>query len=499
MQDGAPPAVIVLLAASICVLTWRRPSVPLTAAPVLGMCLVVLLLTGWPMIHYGFRWIANANDDMANYVLSATELVHHGLLAHVDLAGLSNNSNYASLLSSLHLAGARPGADITLAGLASLTGRPAYAVFMPLILALAMCTIAGTAALAMQATRRWWAAAVAAALLAVSPLTAYGALQEFLPQVWGLGLATALCALLMRRELHQAERLHVREALLAGILTAALVAVYVEFAATVALAYVVYALWLMLRHQLVFRVAIQLWASVLFAVVVVLNRYGLRELHFVSSQTSSGVHGLLNGPPLFGFTLVPGALTGVVGLQTLPAQASPAQLELSIGVAVVLLAVVAFAAVWGAVRGVAAAFVLITYGAIGVFLGIESSDFGLFKLYMYVQPFLAATIAVWIASAKRRRTLAIIVFPVVVLLALQIHTQQTYVKASRIPQGLHNASSLGLLPAFREIARSSRDPIVTVTENPSLGSSKPWRASQDKCFSSVKTSSLPSCLPRPRA
>ena len=69
---------------------------------------------------------------------------------------------------------------------------------MPLILALNLVAVCGTAALAMQASRRWWAAFVAGGLLLVSPLATYGVVQQLLPQVWGLGLAAALLALLMR-------------------------------------------------------------------------------------------------------------------------------------------------------------------------------------------------------------------------------------------------------------------------------------------------------------
>ena len=52
-----------------------------------------------------------------------------------------------------------------------------------------MSAVCGTAALAMQASRKWWVATVAAVLLALSPFASYGVLQELLPQVWGLGLA----------------------------------------------------------------------------------------------------------------------------------------------------------------------------------------------------------------------------------------------------------------------------------------------------------------------
>jgi hypothetical protein len=52
------------------------------------------------MLVFGFHWIANANDDMANYVLSATLLQHHGLIAPLDVAGLTHDRDYATACGS---------------------------------------------------------------------------------------------------------------------------------------------------------------------------------------------------------------------------------------------------------------------------------------------------------------------------------------------------------------------------------------------------------------
>ena len=108
------------------------------------------------------------------------------------------------------------------------------------------------------------------------------------------------------------------------------------------------------------------------------------------------------------------------------------------------------------------------YLAIGVFLGVKSSDFGLFKLYMYVQPFLAASVAIWLAGLRRRLLLAVLV-PIALLGLVQLRTQHQYVYASKDPGGLRHASSAGLLPTFARISASTTEPIVTVTENPGLG------------------------------
>jgi hypothetical protein len=478
MEDGAPPVAVALLVCSVAVVARRRPGLPMTVLPVIAIAVGALFLVGWPMLGFGFHWIANANDDMANYVLSATDLLHRGLLASVDLGGLSRSEDYPSLMSAVHAFGARPGADITLAGFAGITGMPANEVFMTLILALYLCTICGTAALALQATQRWWAAAAAAALVAVSPLTTYGVLQQLLPQVWGLGLAAALCALLMRRELYRGSRIGVADVVPISMLVATLVVVYVELASTVVLAYALYLALLTSRREFDPRAAARLWLPILAVTVAVVNRYLIREFHFVRSQTGLGVHGLFSGPPTFGFTLVPSALPGIVGLQNLPAQSNAHLLEWSIAAAAILLAAAVAVSVRGAIRGAATSVVLLTYAALGIFLGVESSDFGLFKLYMYLQPFLAAGVAVWLAGLNSKRVLAFAGVSLLLLAGFQLSTQQGYVRASRVPLGLPNASSLGLLPTFGRLTDESRNAIITVTENPTLGKLEAVRVGQ---------------------
>ena len=469
MENAAPFVASALLVASLVVLARRRPTLPQGTVPVVAICLAGLLLIGWPMFGLGFRWIANANDDMANYVLSATALLHHGLLGQLDLVGISHGRDYPSVMEALHKLGSRPGSDITLAALANITGRPAYEIFMPFILALNMCLICGTAALALQATSRRWAAAVAATLVAVSPLTTYGALQQLVAQVWGLALATALCALLMRRELHQGSRPGLRDVAPICILVTALLVAYVELAATVALAYALYLGVLIVWREFDPRVAARLWIPAIVFSAVVLNAYGIRELRYIEAQTNSGTQGTALTNLIFGFTQVPSALSGVVGFQQLPARGNAPLLGASIAVAAILLAGALIAALRTAVQGVAASIAVVAYAGLGILLDVKSSGFGLFKLYMYVQPFLAAAIAVWALSASTRFPRALVVLPLALLVVSLLPAQQANVQASRDPGGLPHASASDLLPAFQQVVTHDRKPIISVTENPSLG------------------------------
>jgi hypothetical protein len=467
MADGALPVAIGFLVCSAAILGVRRPKLPAGVLPIFAICIGGLVLAGRPMLSFGVHWIANATDDMANYVLSATQLLHHGLLAPLDVVGLSHDRDYATISTGLHRLGSRPGADIALAAFARVTGRAPYEVFMPFILALHMCMISGAAALAMQASRRKWSALVAAMLAAVSPLATYGALQQFLAQVWGLGLAAALLALIMRPELHRGRGAGISDVVPIGILVTALIAVYVELGSTLAVAYGLYLIVLALRREFDPRASARLWLPAVGIPVIILNAYLIREFQYVSSQAKLGLAPSARLSD-FGFTRVPRVLPGFLGLQTLQGSSTAPWLGSSIAIAAVLLVGLLAGCLVSAVHGTAASVVLVVYAAFGAFLALNGGEFGLFHVYMYAQPFLAAAVAVWLFKIKRRSLFAASGALLAVLLAAQLSTQRAYVNMSRHAPGFHAASAPDLLPAFRRFFTEARRPVISVTENPAV-------------------------------
>ena len=467
MAEGAIPVLSALFVLSLTSLAIRRPRVSRMVWPILAFCVVDLVLVGRPFFEFGFHWIGNANDDMANYVLSATDLLHHGLVGPVDIAGLRKDTDYASLLRVLHDHGSRPGADITLAALASLTRRPPYEVFMPLILAFNLCVICGTAALAAQASRRSWVPYSAGLLIVASPLEAYGTLQQLMPQVWGLALSTALFALLMREELHTSPGARMRDLAPIAILAVAFVLVYVELAASIIGAYALYVAVLALRRRIKWSAVARLWAVMALASVVVLNSYFGRELHYVVAQARGGVT-LQGGASLFGFVLIPTELPAIVGIQLQDVGLATSFPNLSIVAAVIVLSVILVATLLTVRSGVGASCVLATYLVLGIYLATRSTDFGLFKLFMYVQPFLAAGIAVWLGRVRHRPIAAVAGAAVIALAVIQFHTEAAYVKRSDNPIDLTHASAFALLPTFRQWFAKATEPVIAVTENPVL-------------------------------
>jgi hypothetical protein len=466
IEHIALPLLITLLVFAVSLLVIRRPSLPVTAIPVLGVCVGGLLLAAQPMREFGFHWLANANPDMANYTLSAQELLHRGLLAPFDITGLTRGLDYATPFTGLHLIGARPGSELMLALVSALTHRLPYEVFMSVAFALSLCGVCAAGALAMQASRRWWAATVAAALLVISPLATLGVLQQLIAQVWGLALGAALFALLMCPELYRRRASPISDGIPIAVLFVGLVVVYIELAAALAVAYALYLLVLGLRKELTAGVVTRVWLPAVVVLVVVLGSYLPTELGFVANQAASGT-GASGQTPLFGYALVPAALPAVLGMQQLTPLVVAPNLELSIAVGGILLICILAGALASARRGVGAAVVLVTFAGLAGLLALHSADFGLYKLYMYLQPFLAALIAVWL-TADSRYVRGLVLIPVLSLVAVQLSTQHAWVAASRDPIELPHASAYDLLSAFRRIAGNGHGPIIAASEDSTL-------------------------------
>ena len=469
VEHCAVPVTVVLLVGAAVALAIRRPTVNVRALAVVGVCLLGLLLVVGPMITYGFRWDSAGNDDMGNYVLSALQILHHGLVVPFDVSGIAHDRDYPTYLQVLHTIGSRPGADIELAGVSQLTGRLPYEVFMPFILSLQLIVACATGALALQSARRWWAAPIAAALVLVSPEASYGWLQQLLGQAAGLGLAAALLALLMDRELHSGERRpRTRDIVPIALLAAAFVLSYVELASTIALAYGAYLLILLVRRRATLVGLLRLLGPVILITVVVLNGYLFRELSYALSQASGGLKSTSGGISFFGFAIVPAALGEISGFEAIPGIGGITGPNLAIALGGILVLTVILGAVRSAWRGSAAAVVVLVDALLAVLLARNASAFGLFKLYMYVQPFIAALLASWTTRVRRRGLLAATAVILIVMVVLQLPVLRGYVHGSRDPIDLVHASDESLMPAFRHFLASSKAPVVAVTDNPTL-------------------------------
>src|SRR5271157_3504375 len=390
VRYAGPWTTAVLLAGAAAVIAWRRPRLPLRKlAPFLAIGAGYLLYVGWPSLRYGFNWISYANDDMANYVLAAERFLEHGyydIPLQTDLQGRDYSQHYWFMHALQQI---RPGSEMTIAWIASLTGRRAHEVFMSAILLLSLMQLFALGTIAIWKGRYRRVALVAFFLFATSPLFGLGTLYQLIAQVGGIALMLVIASVLF-----VPRRTTVRAGAVGGLLTAGLAIFYPEVSPFVALSIIL----VMLRERYTeparFRPYLLFIAGVaaLTFVLIASNTYEFINTLVMQSVGSAGLGAMAEindqsgGIVLFPWTLVPSFIAmlfglhpfGIVGVDPLIST------QIIVGVAILLY----FA--WRTWKNFVAGAPVGSLGVVAILLGIylfqKGQDFGLFKLAMYAQP-----------------------------------------------------------------------------------------------------------------
>lgn len=186
VQTFALPVFILCVIA--CAVAARRFPWKSTAG-VFSLLFLASLVTGWPMLRYGFDWVSIVNQDMTNYVLMATYHLHHGYLMPPNGLDLSHSRDVSNAYWFLTIIGQeRVGADYLLSFLMATTGLLGTRAFMPLIVAFGACVVAAGTGAALVTTRSRLVALTAALLLICSALGGFGVMFQLLGQEAGLSL-----------------------------------------------------------------------------------------------------------------------------------------------------------------------------------------------------------------------------------------------------------------------------------------------------------------------
>src|SRR5277367_2278430 len=197
VRTCGPWATLGLFVFAIAVFAWRRPVFPFRKLrPFLLIAVLCLLYVGWPSLRFGFNWISYANDDMGNYCLAATRFLQHGyydIPLQTELEGRDYPQHYWFMHALQQI---RPGSEMTIAWVASLTGRRAHEVFMPTILMLSLMQLFGMGSIAIWRGRYRKIALIAFFLFATSPLFSLGTLYQLIAQVGGLAILLVVGSLL---------------------------------------------------------------------------------------------------------------------------------------------------------------------------------------------------------------------------------------------------------------------------------------------------------------
>jgi hypothetical protein len=292
-----------------------------------------------------------------------------------------------------------------------------------------------------------------------------GALYQLIAQVFGLGLLAAAAVFLLAPNPGPGRASPPRRALLAAILVAALGVCYPEAFPFLALAFCLYHSVAIARGKANWKALARLVALTGGFSVVLLNTYTGGAVSFLRNQIGSGAaHGAGSGI-LFPYYLVPSGLAVFWGFQPVGERTIYPVIDVYILLGICLLAAGAAASLWLTWRGEPAGTVAVVMLAVAARLFVTRSDFGLYKLAMYLQPFLlgAMTLA-WFSLHRhgvgRARSMvrkAAFCAPIALIAAGGVPAQQRYVRASFVPS---DASA-----GFVEIPGATRDRIVTRLES----------------------------------
>lgn len=381
---------------SLLIIAIKRPVFPLRRLGwFIAILLAALLLAARPMLSYGFDWVSLGNDDMANYSLAAQRFLEHGFSEKPELSAVFAGRDYSQTYWFMHAAGGvRSGSELMLAAVWAISGLNAHQIFMPVIMALHLALICGAAALVAGFANNRRTPLMAAALMALSPMTTLGALYQLIGQVGGLALLCAAVTLMYRtRSLNPPVRLLLGSIPAVSVL-GALFVWYPEVLPFLGLGWFLY-LGLRLRRGIGSALQVLIPALIVgLLILVVLNKYVGTALLFMLGQTSGGMHSADLSAVLFPYFLVPSGIAALWGL--LPIFRNFREPFVSLAIAGGLLLSCWFIRrlarqAWAASVPAMIATVMLV---VGLLLFYRNNDFGLFKLAMFFQPFMIGVVAI---------------------------------------------------------------------------------------------------------
>jgi hypothetical protein len=429
----AVPLTLFLSLASLSIFSLKKPPFPFR--PYLAFAalfLLAALLIGNPLLEFGFNWLSYANDDMTNYVLAAQRFLNHGYFDIPDSAALSQGKDYSLYYWFLDaILMERTGSQLLLAWLSQLTLLSPLQVFMPLMLTLHLVMISATGALVYQAAQWRPAALTLCFLMASSGLAALGTLYQLMAQVAGLALLPTACIFLLQPFTYTSKQHLFRDSLLISITVSALLITYTEVAPLLALAFILYHLLNVTKKWATPRALLSLTACTFILCLLLLNTYWINIVAFLNVQIHASlfVKQSIFIASLFPYFLIPSGLADLWNLQVLSIQPAEPLLSISIALGGIFTALAIYLAFSQTFKKNAAATMLVVMLLLSLILFKNNNGFGLFKLVMYMQPFLLSVVAIGLFTVVPQKTLR---FAIILIFAtVGIKTEHSYVYYSR--------------------------------------------------------------------
>lgn len=413
----------------------------------------------WPLFKFGFGWLAFVNGDMSYYSLSSSRFLNFGYSVMPASGNIFDDMDHSLAYWYFpNKLGHRSGADLMLAYFVGTSGLTAHQVYMPLIIAFHVCVAAGAGALTLISSRKWSSALWAMGLVGLSPLLSLEVTMQLLAQAIGLALLTSLCVAYIRATKDiQTVAWSVVTVLLFSALAIAYSEIVPFFGLYVILTEAVrWKKWIDAKSRKVYLRTIAISA---LGVILLLNSYLFDVVKFVSltmdgSFKSAAMTMQANGLSLFPHFFVPSG--GALLWGWMPLSGADA---ISLIVVLGLIATVLFLglSLVASIRGMPSARMSIVMFAVSIPVFVGGNGFGLFKIAMFIQPFMLATCIVLATLYLKRRlvfrvSLSCLVLSFVPALMTNIKRVSVDIGQSRVPY----ASTAELGSQLKELSSTAR-------------------------------------------
>ena len=476
VRYGGPAATLILAVLSVVILWRYRPILPLRhLLPFVAVLVAGALATGYPFLRYGFNWVSYCNDDMANYCLGAKFFLNHGHFAVPAVGDLVGERDESLLFWLFYVPSAtRHGVEELLAWAVSCTGLSPHQTFMPLILSFHLVLLSASGALVLQNRRRRKVALLVSLGTGLSALTTLGATYQLFAQVCGLGMLAGLCTVLLR----PAGRMKVREVLFAAMLGAGFAMIYPEILPFFGISYLLYHARLLARRgESIADLVRSIWPVALLSVLL------LNILLVVTAATLTRAGGAAAYTPttsiLFPYYLTPAGFAHLWGFLAIGELPDGFGVDVAIILGAVLFVLTIVAGVWQTLRGEPVAFVCLVMVALIFQLFRLRGDFGLFKIAMYIQPFLIGTLVIswdrlFRSAGRSLASRALWILPLAALAVAGMRAQIYYTIRSLGNSGsglveIPYASREGLIPQLRHLTNLRPAAFLSDTSNVVMG------------------------------
>ncbi len=431
VRNFAVPLTVFSLFLSVAIILYRKPIIPISRY--IGFASIFFLslcLTGSPLLRFGFNWLSYANDDMANYCLGALRFLNHGYFDVPNSTEMLQGKDYSQYYWFTFVpAMVRSGSELLLAWLSGIMHRNPLQLFMPLILGFHLVLISSTAAMVLVSKRHRKIALVTSLFLACSALTTLATLYQLIAQVLGLSLLIAVGTLFQAFFVKKLNYRLYRQSFLLSLIACALLISYPEIIPILGLACIVYFVVFLFKGWRPSRSFSFLILLCLIECLILLNTYWINIASFLHYQATAG---FTNGKgDLFPYFLVPSGVADLWGLMPLCTVFREPFASLMIVLAFLFSISVLCFSMKQITKRFFPAVVFLVIVLLGGYLYVqtrEQSGFSLFKLAMYIQPFMLAVLALGLMEQVSSKLTRIVAVGFVMVIGVSV--QFSYLHAS---------------------------------------------------------------------